>query len=201
MIDLARRFVVPGWCEYRRYLKLPGAFLRFPDHEAIRFGRALAKDARRITDHELGVLLDGEWRARLTAAWLIALERRVLFRDRLAVLLLESELVYAGAGYCVALARLGEAEDAGILCAYLDRYLPQTEKRYNQPHALGALLYLDGKLGTNHANRFPTPDGLWETFTRGEMSADMEKRVTFAASAMNGTLPQWAAQRDRQWIR
>ncbi|WP_157519795.1 DUF6000 family protein [Herbidospora daliensis] len=196
MIDLVRRFVVPEWCGYRRYMKLLGAFLRFPDYEAIRFGRGLAKDARRITDHELGVLLDGEWRARLTAAWLIALDRRIHFRGRLAGLLLESEVVHAGAGYCVALARFGEAEDADIPCAYLDRYLRQ--KHY----ALGALMVMDEKLGTSHADRFLNPGGLWETFAMDGISAEtcrraMGERVAFAANAMNGTLPQWAAQRER----
>ncbi|WP_246059957.1 DUF6000 family protein [Herbidospora galbida] len=206
MIRLVRRFVVPEWGRRKRYLKLLGGFLGLPDPEAIGFGRSLARDARRITDYDLGALLEGEWRARLTAAWLIALDRRVGFRDRLTDLLLESEVVYAGAGYCVALARFAEAEDAGVLSAYLDRYLPQVEKRYDQEDALGALLVVDEQLGTDHAGRFLTPGGLWETFTTDDVSADicrrdMEERISFAESAMNGTLPQWAARRDRQWIR
>ncbi|GIH27719.1 hypothetical protein Aph01nite_60290 [Acrocarpospora phusangensis] len=202
MIKLARRYVTAEHGGNIRYRKLPGSVLYLPDHEAIRFGRALAEDARQISDHDLGVLLDSEWRARLAAAWLIALDRRVRFRERLTPMLLESELVHAGAGYCLALARFGEAEDAAILSAYLDRYLPQVERRYDQDDALGALMLVDDQLGTDHAARFLGPGGLWETFTVNDSDAGgckrfMQERVSFAESAMNGTLAQWAAQRDR----
>lgn len=60
-------------------------------------------------------------------------------------MLLDSEPVYARAGYCLALARFGEDEDAVILSSYLDRYQPQVENRY------------DEKLATDHADRFLTP--------------------------------------------
>lgn len=202
MMKLARRYVVTRRVKVPRYINLMGNFLRLPDRKVIGFGRALAKDARRITDHDLSALLDSEWRARLTAAWLIGLDRRVRFRERLSTMLLESELVYAGAGYCLALARFGENEDATILSAYLDRYLPQVENRYDQEDALGALLLIDEKLATDHASRFLTPAGLWETFSADDLDASdckraMAERVSFAESAMNGTLANWAAGRDR----
>ncbi|WP_155358710.1 DUF6000 family protein [Acrocarpospora macrocephala] len=201
MIKLAQRYVNAGRGGSIRYLKLLGSALYLPDRKVIRFGRALADDARQILDEDLEVLLDSEWRARFTAAWLIALDRRVQFRERLTPMLLESELVHAGAGYCLALARFGEAEDAAILSAYLDRYLPQVERRYDQEDALGALMLVDAKLGTDHAGRFLTPGDLWETFATANSDASgckraMEERVSFAESAMDGTLAQWAAQRD-----
>ncbi|WP_157522660.1 DUF6000 family protein [Herbidospora cretacea] len=189
MMKLARRYVVARRVEFPRYMNLMGNFLGLSDRKVIRFGRALAKDARRISDHDLSVLLDGEWRARLTAAWLIGLDRRVQFRERLSTMLLDSELVYAGAGYCLALARFGEDEDAAILSSYLDRYLPQVENRY------------DEKLATDHAGRFLTPNGLWETFSPDDPDASdckraMAEQVSFAESAMNGTLAGWTAGRD-----
>ncbi|WP_459802997.1 DUF6000 family protein [Herbidospora sp. RD11066] len=200
MIRLVWRYVVPGRSRTKRYIHLLGNLFALSDRGVVRFGRKLARDARRISDHDLGVLLDGDWRSRLTAAWLIALDRRVGFRDRLSRLLLDSEFVYAGAGYCVALARFGEAEDAAVLSAYLDRYLPQVENRYDQEDALGALLLVDERLGTRHAGRFLTPGGLWETFTTDDVGADacrsdMRDRVSFAESAMNGTLAAWTAAR------
>ncbi|WP_219818893.1 DUF6000 family protein [Streptomyces sp. SM11] len=60
------------------------------------------------------------------------------------------------------MARFGTHADAEILTAYLERYLPRTDLRYDQPSALGALHHLDAQLGTHHADRFPQPDGLWE---------------------------------------
>ncbi|MGW0896204.1 DUF6000 family protein [Streptomyces goshikiensis] len=44
------------------------------------------------------------------------------------------------------------------LTAYLDRHLPRTDLRYDQP---AALLRLDAHLGTHHADHFTEPGGLW----------------------------------------
>jgi hypothetical protein len=125
------------------------------------FEAGLAHDARQITDEDLHLLLEFEWRSRLTAAWLIGLDQRSQFRHDLADLLLASQFVFAGQGYCLALARFGQPEDAEILMAYLDHYLPRTDCHYDQPWALGALLNLDERLGTDQAARFLAPGGLW----------------------------------------
>jgi hypothetical protein len=108
-----------------RYLRLLHAnFLQEHDPSRDTFASALAEDARQISDADLGTLLEFEWRARLTAAWLIGLDQRTQFRQTLGDLLLESELVYAGQGYCFAFSRFAQPEDADLLTAYLDRYLP-----------------------------------------------------------------------------
>ncbi|MFD9944671.1 DUF6000 family protein [Nonomuraea sp. NPDC059023] len=193
-----QRYVMPGRGSVRRYLKLLGGFLYLPDREAIHFGRALARDARRITDAELEFLLSAEWRTRLTAAWLIGLDRRTQFREHLGRLLLESELVYAGRGYCFALARFAEPRDTEILTAYLDYYLPRLDCHYDQNDALGALLHLDAR----HAAPYLTPNGLWSQSTWRDMDpaeckADMDDRCAFATAAMSGKLPEWAAGRRK----
>ncbi|MGH3393005.1 MAG: DUF6000 family protein [Actinomadura sp.] len=116
---------------------------------------------RRTADRLRTLLDEFGRRSRLTAAWLIGVDRRTKFRQALADLLLESALVYAGEGYCFALARFGQPEDADILAAYLDRFLPRKDCHYNQDWAIGALLHLDQKLGTTHAQRFIAPEGTW----------------------------------------
>jgi hypothetical protein len=141
---------------------LGGTLLDWDGPERTAFMHDIGRDARQITDHELSTLLDSDWRSCLTAAWLIGLDRRTQFRDRIGALLLESRLVYAGRGYCVALARFQTVADADLLCAYLDRYLPRTDLKYDRHWAIGALLHLDERLGSNRADRFLTPGGLWE---------------------------------------
>lgn len=146
-----------------RYLVLKsGRFLRpeWPHGES--FAHHLIDDAATITDAELEALLGYEWRSRLTAAWLIGVDRRDRCRERIGDLLLASEVCFSGSAYCFALARFGTHADAEILTAYLDRYLPRTDLRYDQHAALGALLRLDAHLGTHHADRFTRPDGLWD---------------------------------------
>ncbi|GAA1028191.1 hypothetical protein GCM10009557_12360 [Virgisporangium ochraceum] len=155
------RYVRPG----RRYMALHGArFLRFSDDERNKFVRSLRAAAAEITLRELIVLLEGDYRARLTAAFLAGIGRRARLRDLIGANLLDSEFVYAGQGYCFALASFGTPADAALLVRYLDRYLPQPDLRYDQPWAVGALLHLDDRLGTADAERFLTEGGLWQTW-------------------------------------
>jgi hypothetical protein len=86
--------------------------------------------------------------------------------QRIGDLLLASEVCFSGSAYCFALARFGTRADAEILTAYLDRYLPRTDLRYDQPAALGALLRLDAQLSTHHADRLTEPDGLWDRWVQ-----------------------------------
>jgi hypothetical protein len=144
-----------------RYLKLlHGNALGISGEGRTEFELALGRDARQITDRDLNTLLDSEWRSRLTAAWLIGLDRRTQFRDRLGKMLLDSEVVFSGQGYCLALARFETSVDADILCAYLDKYLPLVDRYYDQHWAIGALLHLDEHLGSDHAHLLP---GAWRT--------------------------------------
>ena len=92
LLELVRRYVTPQ----RRYLKLGGGLLRMSEPERKEFLRALADAASTITAGELSVLLEGGWRERSTAAWLIAVAHRTEFRERLGELLLASEVCFAG---------------------------------------------------------------------------------------------------------
>jgi hypothetical protein len=200
---VVRRYVATGRGSVRRYLRLLGGFVfLMSDRQVVRFGRSLARDARRIADSDLEMLLESEWRCRLTAAWLIGLDRRTRFRERLGALLLESEYPYAGEGYCFALARFGEERDAEILTAYLDRWLPEDTCDYNQGDAMGALLHLDELHSADRATRFLAAGGLWENSAVADQDpaaakAHMELLLGFAACCMTGRPEQWLAHRRR----
>jgi hypothetical protein len=145
----------------------------------------LAASARQISDEELALLLDGKWRSQLTAAWLIGIGRRTRFRDRLAEMLLNSELVYSGQGYCFAFARFADESAAAALVAYLDRYLPDPDCYYDQHWAIGALLHLDERLSTEHASHFLSPEGLWARSAMrdqdpAELKEEMDRLCAFA---------------------
>ncbi|MFI6790919.1 DUF6000 family protein [Nonomuraea sp. NPDC050383] len=201
-VAVVRRYVGAKTGGRPRSMHLMGSFMMLPDRKLIRFGRLLARDARRITDDGLEMLLDFEWRSRSTAAWLIGLDRRTRFRERLGTLLLESEMVYVGGAYCFALARFAEEQDAALLGAYLDRYLPQLDCRYDQDDAMGALLHLDERRGTNYAARFLAPGGLWESSATREVDpaekkAYMDELCAFAESCMTGAVNEWLPRRRR----
>ncbi|MFF4263757.1 DUF6000 family protein [Streptomyces virginiae] len=163
LLALIRRYVARG----DRYLRLDGPLMGMSEHDRTTFLRELGEDARAITPRELTVLLEGGWRERLTAAWLVAAARRTEFRERLGELLLASEVCFAGSAYCVTLATFATPADADLLAAYLDRYLRRPDLDYDQPAAMGALLHLDAQLDTDHAARFLTADGLWHRWIDG----------------------------------
>ncbi|MFE6755625.1 DUF6000 family protein [Streptomyces sp. NPDC057684] len=158
LLALVRRYVTPE----RRYMKLGGSLLRMRSPEYDRFMRDLCEDAELITADEIATLLEGGWRERRTAAWLVAVSRRTEFRERLGELLLASEVCCAGLAYCVALASFGTSRDADLLAAYLDRYLRRPDLAYDQTVAMGALLFIDLNLRGDQAARFMRPSGLWQ---------------------------------------
>jgi hypothetical protein len=191
LMAVIRRYVQPRTGTVARYLKLlNGNFMAMDEAGRTLFLQQLTESARQVSDHELAVLLDSDWRCRLTGSWLIALDRRQQFRQRIGELLLASEKPYEGQGHCLALARFATAADAELLAAYLDTYLPQRDKRYDQHWALGALMYLDEQLGASRASRFLAEGGLWEQWRRTEMKPahlrELIRQVCSAADqAMN----------------
>ncbi|MEW2506694.1 MULTISPECIES: DUF6000 family protein [unclassified Amycolatopsis] len=158
---VVEKYVTPG----RRYFHLANTCFLSDPAQRETLGRTLAQDALRITDDELELLLGYEWRAQLTASWLIAFARRVAHRDRIGELLLANERIYAGRGFCFALARFGADEDARLLVEYLRAFLPSTD-RGEQDSALGALAYLDARLGTGHSAPFLGENGAWARWLR-----------------------------------
>ncbi|MER6168245.1 DUF6000 family protein [Streptomyces violaceorubidus] len=158
LLALVRRYVTPG----RRYLKLGGPLLDMQSPEYDRFVRDLREDAGLITADEIAMLLEGSWRERRTATWLVVVSRRTEFRERLGELLLASEVCCVGLAYSVALASFGTARDADLLAAYLDRYLRRPDLAYDQTVVMGALQFIDLNLGGGRADRFREPGGLWQ---------------------------------------
>ncbi|WP_330455519.1 DUF6000 family protein [Streptomyces sp. NBC_00820] len=163
LLALVHRYVTPD----RRYLKLGGPLTRMTESERTKFTRELGEAAGDITPRELTILLEGTWRERKTAAWLIAVARRTEFRERLGEMLLASEVCFAGSAYCVTFATFATPADADLLAAYLDRYLRRPDLYYDQPAAMGALLHLDAKLRADQAARFLAADGLWHQWIGG----------------------------------
>jgi hypothetical protein len=100
-----------------------------------------------------------EWRGRLCAAWFIGLSKRASFVPSIGQLLLASETVYAGQGYCIALGLIGGQECARLLHAYLKVYLPLNGRVYDQNWAVGALAYIEGA---------PPVEYLEQEFWRGD---------------------------------
>ncbi|MFF1840043.1 DUF6000 family protein [Streptomyces sp. NPDC058231] len=64
---------------------LSGHFTRQEGAVRKRFVRGMVHDTTAITDEELEALFDFEWRARLTASWLVGVGRRHKFRQQIGV--------------------------------------------------------------------------------------------------------------------
>lgn len=192
LLDVIDRYVKPATQGVGRYLHLlHGNFAR--DDESVRtpFLQSMRAAAQEITDEELEMLLESEWRSRLTASWLIGFDRRDHFRDVLGDLLLASQLCFAGQGYCFALARFGTGEDAQHLTVYLDRYLREPDCQYDQHWAISALLHIDSLTGSEHAVRLLAPGGLWGQWNGAQPRSEppsrfMDELCGFAAGSETG---------------
>ncbi|MET7820736.1 DUF6000 family protein [Micromonospora zamorensis] len=191
--DVFLRYCVPGG----RYKKLIGGnFIRTLAGQALLdFGRALARDARSISIDEMSELMQGDWRERLTGGWLAGFSQREELRDEISALLLAGGEPYAAKGYVFALARFGSAADGLALRRYLDKYLHDAEFRADQPYAMGALLFVDRRLGTDFASGLLDPEGAWvrwASVAEGSRPSEQDKRVEietwcdFADACMRG---------------
>ncbi|MFJ8885547.1 DUF6000 family protein [Streptomyces sp. NPDC102402] len=189
--DVIARYVHASPHGTGRYLRLlHGNFALEDESERTSFLRSLRSAAREITDAELEILLKGEWRSRLTAAWLIGVDRRTYFRDVLGDLLLASSLCFSGQGYCFALARFGTEEDALHLVAYLERHLPEPDRQYDQRWAISALLHMDSGTGTAHATRFLAPGGLWHRWNDAQFAPSPPSRFVGELCALTDSPEQ-----------
>ncbi|XCM33475.1 DUF6000 family protein [Streptomyces parvus] len=169
LLDVIDRYVKPATQGVGRYLRLlHGNFARDDESERTPFLQSMRDAAREITDEELEILLQSEWRSRLTASWLIGFDRRDHFRDILGDLLLDSQLCFAGQGYCFALASFGTDEDTQHLTVYLDRYLRRPDCQYDQHWAISALLHIDSRTGSENAARLLAPGGLWHQWNEAQ---------------------------------
>lgn len=66
----------------QRYLELlGGGFLDFEEEERASFVASLQADSLQASHQEIGALFGYEWRARLTAAWLVGVAKRVEWRE------------------------------------------------------------------------------------------------------------------------
>jgi hypothetical protein len=147
------------------------------------FLRELIADSKLVSDHDLAAML-GEfsgWRERIVAAWMAGIDGRSQHRQRIGELLIESRQTFAGQGYCFALTCFAAPADARILCDYLDRYLRRPDLVYDQDWAIGALLDIDRRLGTDDAERFTTPGGLWQQWARDKSPGHLEAQRSRAA--------------------
>ncbi|MCX5097206.1 DUF6000 family protein [Streptomyces sp. NBC_00365] len=177
LLDAIDRYVKSATQEVGRYLHLLHAnFARDEESERTPFLRSLSAAAQEITDEELEILLESEWRSRLTAAWLIGFDRREHFRDILGDLLLAGQFCFSGQGYRFALARFGTDEDALHLTAYLDRYLQRPDCQYDQHWAISALLHVDSRTGSEHAARILVSGGLWDQWNEAQFRPSTPSR-------------------------
>ena len=147
------------------YMKLlHGNFLTLEERELSEFVNSARKALDEIKPDQVERLLRIAWREQLTAAWFAGFKNWSQFTDRIGDLLIQSLTCYAGQGYCFALACFANADSINYLIRYLDEYLPQLDKDYDQPWAMAALIWIDRVTGGDHSSKYLGLNGLWENF-------------------------------------
>jgi hypothetical protein len=87
-------------------------------------------------------------------------------------LLVPSATCYAGQGYCFALACFANEASIEYLNLYLDEYLPQPDKHYDQTWAMPSLIWIDKIKNTDYSKKYLESKGLWERFVFGKTEHD-----------------------------
>jgi hypothetical protein len=104
------------------------------------------------------LLGDFNWRTRSCGALFAAINNYVEFEEVIGNHLLKSEVCYAGAAYCLALARFSTDSAKNYLITYLNYYLDRNDLYFDQADAYCALEYLDKNAAGNFNNK-------WLSFT------------------------------------
>ncbi len=145
----------------------------------------LTEACQTITPELVGALLaEFNWRTRKMAAIYAGVNAWPEFTDALGGRLLKSEVCYAGASYCFALARFGSDDAVSYLKQYLDIWLRRPERWFDQHHALAALLWFDQVRGTDEAAVYLADGGLWECFVQNKPNWDLERTKRMFCSTM-----------------
>lgn len=100
------------------------------------------------------------WRERLVAGWIFAARRLDAMRPLLKAKLLQSEVCFAGEGLALAVARFGDAYAQDDLEKYLQEHPPGGKHSYDQEWVIGALVWLDGRIGTTRAAKYLASPGI-----------------------------------------
>lgn len=116
----------------------------------------------------LNLLIDFNWRTRITGAFFSAINKYQEFEDIIGRHLLKSEVCYSGSGYCLALATFSTENAKGYLVKYLDYYLDRKDLWFDQAIAFCALEYLDKKSADNLM-------GKWTSFVADKGNWSLEK--------------------------
>jgi hypothetical protein len=153
------QFVGPHYLEF-----LHGNFLSLEGEELASFVTSIRNALAEIQPNQVERLLRIPWREQLTGAWFAGFQNWSQFAERIGELLLSSMTCYAGQGYCFALACFADTTSSEYLCRYLDKYLPQRDKYYDQLWAMSSLIWIDETKQTDYSLKFLAADGLWERF-------------------------------------
>lgn len=147
------------------YLKLlHGNFLGLEGEELGHFVASVRSALDEIEPDQVERLLRIAWREQLTGAWFAGFKKWTQFAERIGELLLPSMTCYAGQGYCFALACFADTMSSEYLCRYLDEYLRQPDKYYDQLWAMSALVWIDEAKRTDYSLGYLAPHGLWERY-------------------------------------
>ncbi len=128
------------------------------------------------------MLGDFNWRTRSTGAFFSAIKDYVDFQDSIGILLLKSEVTYAGESYCLAMAEFNNTKSIKLLNEYLDYYLTKPELWFDQDQAIGAIAYLDK---VNKTNELEKHKSKWTEFVVNKPNWDLNKSIEWFEKNLN----------------
>lgn len=147
-----------------------GRFMELDPSARASWLRGLHATADALDEQTAGWFLDyPEWRGRMAVSWMIGLRGWNSFAEQLGRLLVQSDLISCGQGYCIGLALLGTKKAADMLVAHLDEWLPRTDcRRSEQEWAMAALIEIDSRGNTSRSGLYLDPGGPWDEWRNAD---------------------------------
>lgn len=133
--------------------------------ERERFSAQVREALDEITPGIASRLIADSWRSSITGSWFAGLGSFVECREQIGARLLASQTCFAGQAHAFAMACFADDASAEFLVEYLNIYLRRPECEYDQRWAMPALMWVDEAQGSERAQAFLAPGGLWEAFT------------------------------------
>ena len=143
------------------------------------FPALLALASHAVSAAQLHLLLDDiDWRARLTAAWLVGITRRKGFTEQIISCLEQRRGAYDEQGFCLALGMIGTGRCKAALYSYLQDSKQEDDGAHSQ-WATGAIAHVERHKVANEKQHFAPIEEEHAVARFAEVAAYLERVKLF----------------------
>ena len=165
-MKMERQLLIQRWVQPFYQLILNGnyAFGSVDRERLASFNQDVTQMLGEIRPDIVRELIQAHWREALTGSWFAGICRYEDCQEEIGNRLLVGGADYSGQGYTFALACFANEESASYLREFLRGSLGHDSSYHNQGWAMSALMWVDSRNSTHHADEFLGGNKTWQKF-------------------------------------